>query len=389
MIAFSAVFAAERPRICLELVTSDNLAQSAKALDDGELDFLIARADVATPAKGRSVAILRRDAIVLIIPAGSSIGQISDLRGKTVGIPHEPLAPYNERLLDRLLEFYSIPPTAVSRLVLSPHELGRAMQQQRISAVFAVGSVADGPVLGTIGSISRYTKAAPGIVNLEEAEAISKDFPLLESFEVARGSFQGNPPIPDETITTVATTVRLLARSSESKIFVSEIARVLISQKANLVALMPAARDIEAPDTEDKSSPLPVHPGAADYFNGKETDLFERLRDIFYILLTGLGVVGSAATWLSSRLRKPKPHPAQEKISGLIALIREIPSADTQRLARLEDCVDTDADWSIERRASGDISSDVYSVFAAAVARAREAISRRRGLINTRQQPHS
>src|SRR4029450_3462264 len=80
--------------------------------------------------------------------------------------------------------------------------------------------------------------------------------------EIAPGALGATPPRPAESVTTLAVTLRLVARSSLPNYAAGEFARLLFRTKAKLVATLPQVGQIEAPDT-DKGAALPAHPGAA------------------------------------------------------------------------------------------------------------------------------
>ena len=70
---------------------------------------------------------------------------------------------------------------------------------------------------------------------------------------------------------------------------------MLCKTKAKLVATLPQAGAIEAPDT-DKGAALPVHPGAAASFDGDQISLLEHCETYCYLgrLVLSLLGLGSA-----------------------------------------------------------------------------------------------
>ena len=85
-----------------------------------------------------------------------------------------------------------------------------------------------------------------------------------------------------------------------------ELARLLVVSKGRLALLMPTSHQIIAPDTDDKSPYLPLHPGAAAYFNDDEESWFDRFEDLFYLIAMLGSVVasGGAAALCYVRRRK-------------------------------------------------------------------------------------
>jgi DNA-binding transcriptional LysR family regulator len=73
-------------RIRFAVLPVDDLAQSAKALEQGRADLAVIRSDIAIPQNGGTVIILHNDIAVLAAPAGSTIVKVTNLFKKRVGI---------------------------------------------------------------------------------------------------------------------------------------------------------------------------------------------------------------------------------------------------------------------------------------------------------------
>jgi TRAP-type uncharacterized transport system substrate-binding protein len=137
--AFAAVTEANHPRVRIKLVPVADLAASAKAIEDHTADLAIVRSDAVMPSNGATIAILRRDVVAFVVPAKTPIDKISGLAGKSIGIPQGPLQTYNEQTLDSILSYYDIPAKSVKRIFLPLAEIGAAVAEKRVAAVFAVG----------------------------------------------------------------------------------------------------------------------------------------------------------------------------------------------------------------------------------------------------------
>jgi hypothetical protein len=124
------------------------------------------------------------------------------------------LQAYNEQTLDSILSDYNIPANSVKRVFLPLAEIGAAVHDKHVVAVLAVGPMGPGEVVDVVGAIKLATKGAPGILAIDEADAINKRFPGLESIDVPAGAFRGRPPTPDDTVTTLAITYRFVAPST-------------------------------------------------------------------------------------------------------------------------------------------------------------------------------
>jgi len=98
-----------------------------------------------------------------------------------------------------------------------------------------------------VGAVKLATKGAPSLLAIDEADAINKRFPGLESIDVPAGALRARPPTPDDTVTTLAIAYRFVAPNTMLDAVAGVIARSLFKTKVQLVAKTPLASQIEAP----------------------------------------------------------------------------------------------------------------------------------------------
>src|SRR5262245_47867091 len=295
--AFVQTLADAYPRVRLKVVPTADVAASAKALDAGDVDLAVVRSDMLANTTGQTIAILRRDVVGFIVPPRSPIEDVRALAGKAIGIVKGP--PEDEHILDQILTHYQIPVKTIPRVGLALSEIGPAIRQKRVAAVFALGPAGHGRLAEAVTEVAQAGKGAPDILDIEAAEAIAQRLPILEVTEIAPGAFGGTPLRPEESVTTLAVTMRLLARPSMPNYVAGEVARLLFTTKSRLVATLPQVGQIEAPDTEtDKGPTLLIHPGAAAYLRGVQPNLWEVLETVFYPGLIVMSLLGSAGAWL-------------------------------------------------------------------------------------------
>ncbi len=70
---FVATIEATHPRIHCETVTVADLKESAKTLEDGKVNVAVVRSDVSPPNNGRSLIILRRAIVAIVLPPNSKM----------------------------------------------------------------------------------------------------------------------------------------------------------------------------------------------------------------------------------------------------------------------------------------------------------------------------
>lgn len=379
MAAFIPLFAAERPRIRLQSFTTDDLTESAKAIDDGRADLAIVRDDIATPKHGSTIAILRRDAVVLIAPAHSGIEKVADLKGKAIGVFPGP--SHDSRLLDLILGYYNVPADVVRRVMLTQAEIGPAIRQKRVAAIFVVGPIGSGRVADVLSAAAKAGKGAPDLLAVDDAEAIAKRYPVLDSVEVPQGAFQGNPSIPDESTTVLVVTYRLVARNAMLNWTAAEITRLLFLNKAKLAAALPYLNQLEAPDTDDKTSTVSLHPGAAAYLNGEQKGPMEQVESIFWTGSMLASLIGALYAGVRGFLRTPKDDRERERADRLVAALRKIRSAGLEELDAFEDQLDRSLEAFLQQHKAGVIGNEEFQSISLALNQARQAIETRRSIL--------
>ena len=381
--AINQVFAEEQPHVRLHRIQTESMAASAKALESGAADLAVVRSDIAMPKNGLTIAIFRRDSLVLIVPAHSRVEGLQGLSGKRVGILKSGMEEEDkqlEHLLDSILGYYNIPPHRVERVLLSFEETGEAIAKKQVVGILALGPVGPGPISKVIASVTHATKSPPELIGDKQAEAIAKQLSGVESNELEAGAFGGVSPRPEEDLTTLAVTYRLVGRYSLPDFVVGEVARLLFLAKARLISVSPIAMQIEAPDTDDKNDGLPVHPGAAAYFSGEQTSLVDSATNILYLASIVLGVFGSGFAWLLGSQRSPPANKGQIEIDRLISIMREARSASVEELDRFEDEIDTIVARALGQGAEKSLDTDQLKILSIVVHQARQAISRKRNI---------
>lgn len=378
--AITQVFAEERPHVRLQRIQTESMAASAKAIEKGEADLAVVRSDIAMPNNALTIAVFRRDNLVLIVPAHSHIRNIQGLAGKKVGLLKGALPEQDEgleRLLNAILNFYNISPPRVARVFLSADEVGTAVSKKQVAGVLALGPAGPGHIARVIAAITHATKASPELIGDKQAEAIAKTIPGTEPNEIEEGAFGGASPKPEEALGTLAVTYRLVGKHSMPDFVAGEIARMLSLAKARLMSSSPLAMQIEAPDSEDGSG-LPIHPGAAAFFNGEQESLLDSATNIFWLASIILGFLGSGFAWLLGAWKSTSSNGGQNDIDRLITIMREGRNADLGTLDRLEDEIDGIVAKSLGQGGGRALDADRLNILSIVIHQARLALDKRR-----------
>lgn len=378
MTTLGPMLGAEHWRLRFRQVQFDDPLAAASAMEQGKIDLLIARSDLAPRSKGLTLAILRHELIGLIVPPDAQIEKFPDVARKSIAIPAGPLQKQNEDLLDLLLDYYAIARTSVTRVVMPAADIGQAVRQKRVAAAFVIGPPAVGQVAESVASIRKTMRKPPTILEIGEAAALVKKLPRLETMEAPRGAVSGNPPIPEDTVNTLGVSVRLLASANMSNSIAGDIARLVTTRKAQLAEAAPGAIQIEAPDTDDTNAILPAHPGAVTYFSGETPTLFDRFENFIYYGGLFASLLGTMMAWLLGRRRSSVAQRDEVTVhlSQMMASLREFANADAGERALLMRDLDMHSDWALGELIAGRMDIERYKVFEAVAARAKELTSR-------------
>jgi TRAP-type uncharacterized transport system substrate-binding protein len=388
MTAIQHVFGKDHESIRFKIDPVNDAAASAAALEDGEADLAVVRSDIAMPPSGQTLVILHRNAVVLMVPAGSPITRIRDLRGHKIGIVKGTASGTgNLHLLETILAQYDIGPDLIEPVNLRGFEVYTAVEQKRVDAVMAVGITGEARLNDIVTAVTQAGKGAPVFLPVTESRAIAQRTPSVESLEVVRGAFGGDPPKPEANFETLAVTVRLVARSTLKDSVASDITRSLFADRLSIAQREPLASRIEAPST-DKSAALPTHPGTAAYIEGEEQTFFEKYSDFIYIGAMLLSVVGSMAAALASRLKSAGTAEVETMMARLLAILRAARSAETlEELDGLEHETDEILVSALAHHSLNNAAGSQINTLSLALEQARLAIRDRRRQLRGEPRP--
>ncbi|CAN2532171.1 hypothetical+protein [Methylocapsa aurea] len=375
---FIHVVSGTHPFIRVEEVPVADLEASAKALEDKKVNLAVVRTDVAAPANGQTIAILRRDIVAIVLPHGSAIKDAAGLARKTIAVPAGPLQAENQRVLDQILAYFDVPAASVKRLVLPLEEIGRALRSGRATAALAVGPIGPGQAVDVVATIAKATKGAPDLLPMDQADAMVKRFPGFEPVDIPDGAFKAHPPVPDDTVKGLAVTYRLVAPFSMLNVVAGAIGRSIFKTKAKLTALSPAGAQIEAPDLDAQNPLLPVHPGVAAYLASGDQSFFDSLQQYFYIVGIPLSLLGSLIAVLIGLWNNRRLVEDQNRVFRLLSLADEALAADGAGLARIENEFREIVADCVNKLAEGEAGPDRYPVSSLAIDHARRSIEWRK-----------
>jgi TRAP transporter TAXI family solute receptor len=388
--ALAQSFASDGSPVRLSLIATAGPADSIALLGAAKTDLAVVRGDEEMPDGTGSVAILRKNVVVLWSAPGpprkgskkepkSKIKGLDDLVGHRVGVVGR--TQLNVALLRVILTESGVDPEKVSITQFSTNQIAEMVRDPIIDAFMTVGPINSKITSDAIISTARV-RGEPTFLPIDVSEAIAARHPLYESEEIPGSSFSSSPARPDDTVETVGVNHLIVAPMSFSESTIGAFTRQLFAVRPSLAREVPGAAKIEKPDT-DKDAALPAHPGAAAYIDGNERSFLEKYSDYIWGAILLLSVLGSGSAWLRHYVKRDERRLNtlhREKLLATIALVRKIDSIEELDALQCEaddilretlDCYD---DGAIEQ---GDIAaySLVLEQFHHAVIDRRAAIS--------------
>ncbi len=370
--AFIREIAAERPRVRLIPVPTDNLSQNGKALMEGQVDLAVVRSDDEGAAQGQTIFILRRIGVAILLPPKSEIEDMGSLAGKKLAVVKG--IHFDPGLLKVLSDFYGLQQSNLVEVALP--QVGPALKAKRAEAVVVFGSLGSGEISDAFASIRKAFKDKPTFLDIAEADAIAARWPAYESIEIKQGTFGGAPPEPAEAINTFAVSVRLVSRTSLPDRVAGELTRLLLSTKAKLVTSLPAVGQMEAPDTE-KTAVLPVHPGTLAYLNGEQVSLVDETLNYYWLAGIGLAILAPLVGWIKARTGLRRRNEGRAKLFRLIELARLAKVGSADELATADEELEEMMEWLFEKLAEGDIERDEFQCIERAISQLRAGVEKR------------
>jgi hypothetical protein len=82
-------------------------------------------------------------------------------------------------------------------------------------------------------------------------------------------------PVPDDDVTTLQVSFYLVGKKSLDNDMIASFTQALTSARRDVVGEFPILAQVKAPDT-DAGAYLPVHPGAAEFYNGNQQTFLDK-----------------------------------------------------------------------------------------------------------------
>jgi TRAP transporter TAXI family solute receptor len=383
-------FAREGSSVRLSPVTTEGTAESIALFTDGKADLAVARGDLNLPTNAESVAILRKNVVVLWAPSGlpakgskkqptPKIKSLDELAGHRVGVIGRTQT--NVALLRSILKESGINPDKVTISQFATNQIGEMARDQSVDAFMAVGPLKSKITVDAIAATAT-ARGEPKFLPIDVADAIAKKNPIYESEEIPASIFGSSPQRPEDKVDTVAVNHLIIAPKSLSDTAVAAFARQLFTNRQQLARELPTASQIEKPDTE-KDAALPAHAGAAAYIDGNERTFLEKYTDYIWgaiLILSGLGSVGA---WFKHYWNSDEREVYVGHRDELLDLISRVRKAETpQELAEMQNTADSILRHALDCYDDGAVEDGDLSVIGLALEQFHHAVADRRVVLN-------
>ena len=295
MSAIASQLVADGAPVRLKVVDTGNAVESAKSFAAGKVDLAVVRGDVGDLSQAQAIVVLTHVTVLLIAPPGSSIDSIEKLSGRTVGVLG---GDANERIVEVLNRTYDLARNRVTFKTLDLPDARRAVQSKQVAALLVAIPLTEKYLTLVKGLFPQGPKALPVLIGFESTAAIAEANRAYESFDVPKGTLRGSPPVPEDDVTTLRTSLYLVAKKALNADTATALAQSIMKARRELLRENPLFAQITAPSL-DADAYLPVHPGAAAFYNGTEQSFMDEYSNYIYLTPMFLGGLASllAAAW--------------------------------------------------------------------------------------------
>jgi TRAP transporter TAXI family solute receptor len=349
MSAIASRLVTDDAAVRFKVVETAGALEAAQAFSAGKADLAIVRGDVGDLSKAGAVVVVAHVVALIVAPPGSSIDSLAALKGRSVGVI---AGDANAKLVDILSKEYGLDRAKVFKDVTLA-DARRALQSKEIAALLVVMPLSEKYLALVRGFFQQGPKSLPILIGIESTGAIAQAERAYESYDVPKGTLRGNPPVPDDDVTTLRTSLYLVANKKLSSDLVATLTKTIMSVRRELMVEQPIFAQITAPST-DPDAFLGLHPGAAAFYNGTTQSFMDEYGNWIYLTPMILGGIATAlaGAWKFLAIGQPE---TEAPLDALYALSRRIRKAGTEAdLSGIEDEIDDILQAQRAKAATGD-----------------------------------
>src|SRR5882672_393712 len=288
MSAIASQLVSTNASVRLKVVDTGTVLEAGKAFSSGKVDLAVVRGDIGDLSQAQAVVVVAHMVVLVVAPPGSSIDSIDKLKGRRVGVIG---GEANSKIVDVLSKEYGLDRAKVFKDVTLA-DARHALQSKEVNALLVVIPLSQKYLSLVRGLFQQGPKMLPVLIAIDSAAAIAEPERAYESFDVPKGTLRGAPPVPDDDLTTLRTTLYLVARKKLGSDLVTNLTQTLMNVRRDLMVEQPIFAQITAPST-DPDAFLAVHPGAAAFYNGTQQSFMDEYGNWIYLTPMVLGGIAT------------------------------------------------------------------------------------------------
>jgi TRAP-type uncharacterized transport system substrate-binding protein len=379
MSAIASRLVSTNASVRLKVVDTGTAIEAAKAFSAGSVNLAVVRGDVGDLSQAQAVVVVAHVVALIIAPPGSSIDGMEKLKGHSVGVIG---GEANSKIVDVLSKEYGLDRAKIFKDV-GLADARHALESKEVSALLIVIPLSEKYLSLVRGFFQQGPKKLPVLISIDSAAAIAQAERAYESFDVPKGTLRGAPPVPDDDLTTLRTSLYLVAHKKLSSDLIGSLTQTIMNVRRDLLVEQPIFAQITAPST-DADAYLPLHPGAAAFYNGTQQSFMDEYGNEIYLAPMALGAFATvfAAAWKFLGIGQSE---SEGPLDTLYALTRRIRTASTEaELLDIEEEIDRILEEQRAKAATGDENAVDAATLNVAAHRLENLIHDRRTMLAKR-----
>lgn len=332
--AFGKALSETGAPVRLRVMVQKDEGTAAGDLENQSADIAVVRPDLALPADGLTLAVLREEALAVLVPEGAEIDDVADLGGKTIAILPEDAGI--DQLVRLLVSRASQGGTEPTFVTVAEGELEERLRNKQADAVAFFAPPGGRLRRPLLRAAARGFGSTPTLLPVAEADVLPAIDPRYAQITLPAGSLSAQPKLPDEEVHTVGVTWRLMAGPRLDRGPVATLLEQMFQLRTRVARVAPAVQRMKAPENDvSTSAPLPNHPGAVDYFNRETQTFMDRYGDWIWIALFAGGGLSSAFAWIGQLFARKRRELVDQVLDRVLCILSEARGAKT--VAEIDD----------------------------------------------------
>ncbi|MDO9294461.1 TAXI family TRAP transporter solute-binding subunit [Bradyrhizobium sp.] len=379
--AVAARLTTSNAHVRLKVVDTNTSAKASELLAAHKADLAVVRGDTGGLGDARSVLLLTHGVVLLMTPSTVSGDSLGDLRNTKIGVIGGPI---NRPAVEALKQVYQFDRAKIEFQDVAIADATAALSSGQVHALLAVVPLTE-KYLAKVRQLFQKAGAkgsGPKLIEIESAGAVANIARYYESYDIPKGTLRGAPPAPSDDLTSLRVSYFLVANKSVSAEDITDLTQSLVDVRRDLLSQYPILAQAAAPST-DANALIPIHPGAATYYNGNQQSFLDKYDDKLYYgsLLLGSLISIVIAAWRFAG----SGNGSQSMVEPLYELGNEIKGAKSEaELDKVEKRIDDMLKAELARNASGEgADSNDMAALGLAAHRLQHLMNHRRTLLRS------